>query len=154
MLNRTAPVRFFRVPETRPHGLVHEPAFRGLAKVFADRLRFPDGAELRRRGAPAAAPLAATMVANLAPVALRGRYQAAFAMCWGVAFTVSPLAAGEALQRLGARTLWLLCLAVAAAVARGDLLTAEPRRKRLAALARSEPEPPGPEATPSEAMGG
>jgi hypothetical protein len=50
--------------------------------------------------------------------------------------------------------LWLLCLAVAAAVAVGHLLTAEPRRKRLAALARSELEPPGPEATPSEEVGG
>ncbi len=237
-----AAIIFFRVPETRPHGLVHEPALRGLAKVFADRpyvsflvlhlvalvvfiqwqlalpidmaahglgptayaflmalncggvvllqpllsprLRRFDAARLLALsgvlfgagygvnaiggsigvygigtalwtlGEVIGFPVAATMVANLAPVALRGRYQGAFAMCWGVAFTVSPLAAGEAMQRLGARALWLLCLAVAAAVAGGHLLTAEPRRTRLAALARSEPESPGPEATPSEAMGG
>ena len=31
-----AAVIFLRVPETRPQGLVHEPALRGLAKVFSD----------------------------------------------------------------------------------------------------------------------
>ena len=59
-------------------------------------------------------------------------------MCWGVAFTLSPLGAGEALQRRGGRTLWLLCLAVALAVAAGHVLTARPRRIRLAALASVE----------------
>ncbi len=89
-------------------------------------------------------PVASTMVADLAPAALRGRYQGAFAMCWGAAFTVSPFVAGEVMQRLGARALWLLCLAVALAVSAGHLLTAEPRRRRLAALERSEAEQPPP----------
>ncbi len=89
-------------------------------------------------------PVASTMVANLAPAALRGRYQGAFAMCWGAAFTISPVVAGEVIQRFGARALWLLCLAVALAVSAGHLLTAEPRRRRLAALERSEAEQPPP----------
>ena len=236
-----AAVIFLRVPETRPQGLVHEPAVRGLAKVFGDgpylsflvlhlaalavfiqwqlalpidmaahglgpasyaslmalncagvvllqpllspRLRRFDAARLLALstvlfgagygvnaiggsvgvygvgtalwtiGEVIGFPVASTMVANLAPVALRGRYQGAFAMCWGVAFTVSPLVAGETMQRLGARGLWLLCLAVAVAVAAGHLLTAEPRRERLAALARSEPEPTLPEANPPESVG-
>jgi MFS family permease len=80
------------------------------------------------------------MVANLAPTALRGRYQGAFSMCWGIAFTLSPLAAGAALQRFGPRTLWLLCFAVASAVSVGHLTTAAPRRRRLAALLASEAE--------------
>ncbi|GAC1608348.1 MAG: MFS transporter [Myxococcales bacterium] len=222
-----AALLFFRVQETRPGGLVHEPALRGLAKVFADgpyrsflllhlaalgifiqwqlalpidmaahgfgpsayaflmalncagvvllqpflspRLRNFDaarmlaisaalfgagygvnavggslavygvGTALWTVGEVIGFPVASTMVANLAPAALRGRYQGAFAMCWGVAFTVSPLAAGEAMQRFGARTLWLLCLAVAAVVAAGHLLTAEPRRRRLAALPSAKP---------------
>ena len=79
-------------------------------------------------------PVASTLVANLAPPELRGRYQGAFAMCWGGAFTVSPIAAGEVIQRLGSRALWLLCLGVSAVVSAGHLLTAEPRRRRLAAL--------------------
>jgi MFS family permease len=216
---------FLRVPETRPPGLVHEPALRGLAKVFTDgpyvvlivlqlvaltiftqwqlalpidmaahglgpdayaflmalncagvvflqpilspRLRQFDaawllalsvllfgfgfgvnaiggslpiygvGTALWTVGEVVGFPTAAALVANLAPPALRGRYQGAFAMCWGVAFTLSPLAAGEAMQRLGTRSLWLLCLAVALAVAFGHLVTAGPRRNRLAALAAS-----------------
>jgi len=86
------------------------------------------------------------MVANLAPPALRGRYQGAFAMCWGIAFTLSPIAAGEVMQRLGARALWLLCFGVAFAVFAGHLITAEPRRRRLAALIASQVEQPGSDA--------
>jgi 4-hydroxybenzoate polyprenyltransferase len=55
-------------------------------------------------------------------------------MCWGIAFTLSPLGAGEAMQRLGLRALWLLCLVVALVVAALHVLTAGPRRSRLAAL--------------------
>jgi MFS family permease len=223
-----AAIVFLRVPETRPPGLVHEPAIRGLAKVFADgpyvvflvlqltalivftqwQLALPldmaahglgpaayaflmalncagvvmlqpflspwlrrfdaarmlalsaslfgagfgvnavggslavygIGTTLWTVGEVVGFPVASTMVANLAPVALRGRYQGAFAMCWGVAFTLAPLGAGASIQRLGARSLWLLCLAVGLAVAALHLLTAGPRRSRLAALALSQTE--------------
>jgi len=84
-------------------------------------------------------PVASTMVANLAPAELRGRYQGAYAMCWGIAFVVSPLAAGELMQRSGARTLWLSCFALALIVAAGHLATAEPRRRRIAALLQERP---------------
>ena len=217
-----AAIVLLRVPETRPQGLVHEPAIRGLAKVFADgsfvvflvlqlaaltvftqwQLALPldmaahglgpaayaflmalncagvvvvqpvlspwlrrfdaasllsvsaalfgvgfglnavggslavygIGTTLWTVGEVVGFPVAAAMVANLAPAALRGRYQGAFAMCWGIAFTLSPLGAGEAMQRLGLRALWLLCLAVALVVAALQVLTAGPRRRRLAAL--------------------
>ena len=227
-----AAIVFFRVPETRPTGIVHEPAIRGLRKVFADapfvsflllhlsalavfvqwQLALPIDMSAHGLGPSAYAflmavncagvvllqpilsprlnrfdpalllalsaalfgigygvnavggslivysagtafwtvgevvgfPVASTMVANLAPTELRGRYQGAFSMCWGVAFTIAPLAAGETIQRLGSRVLWLLCLAVALAVSAGHLLTAEPRRRRLAELARREAEPAPP----------
>lgn len=214
---------FLRVPETRPAGLLHEPALRGLARVFADRaylsflvlhilaltvftqwqLALPIdmaahglgpsayaflmalncagvvvlqpliaprlsrldaawmlalssalfgagyginavggslwvygiGTALWTVGEVVGFPVASTLVANLAPPALRGRYQGAFSMCWGLSLVLSPLAAGAALQHLGPRALWLLCLAVAACVSLGHLLTAQPRRLRLAALA-------------------
>ena len=217
-----AAIIFLRVPETRPPGLVHEPALRGIAKVFGDgayvsflllhlaalavfvqwQLALPLDMAAHGLGSAAYAflmavncagvvvlqpvlspwlqqfdaarllafsaalfgagygvnaigghlavysagtalwtvgevigfPVASAMVANLAPPELRGRYQGAFAMCWGVAFTLSPLGAGEVLQRAGARTLWLLCLAVALAVSAGHLLSAGARRRRLAAL--------------------
>jgi MFS family permease len=228
-----AAIVFFRVPETRPRQLVHEPAIRGLLKVFRDgpflsflvlhlaglavfvqwQLALPVDMSAHGLGPSAYAylmavncagvvflqpilsprlnrfdpapllaisaalfgvgyginalggslvvysvgtafwtvgevvgfPVASTMVANLAPVELRGRYQGAFAMCWGIAFTIAPLAAGETIQRLGSRALWLLCLAVALAVSVGHLATAGPRRKRLAELklepSASEPSP-------------
>jgi MFS family permease len=84
-------------------------------------------------------PVASTMVANLSPPHLRGRYQGAFSMCWGIAFTIAPLGAGEVMQRFGSRTLWLGCFAVALAVSFGHLATAEQRRKRLADLERGSP---------------
>jgi len=217
-----AAIVLLRVPETRPQGLVHEPALRGLVKVFADgpflsflllhlaalavftqwqlalpidmsahgmgpstyaflmsvncagvvflqplispRIQRFDAARLLATSAALFGlgygvnalggslavygigtalwtvgevigfPVASTLVANLAPAELRGRYQGAFSMCWGAAFTVAPIAAGEVIQRFGARTLWLLCLAVAAAVSAGHLITGESRRRRLAAL--------------------
>ena len=210
-----------KVPETRPPGLVHEPALKGLAKVFSDgpfvsflllhlaalcvftqwQLALP--VDMAAHGLPPAAfaslmalncagvvvlqpvlserlsrfdaarllsvsallfgagyginalggsllvyglgtalwtvgevvgfPVASSVVANLAPTSLRGRYQGAFTMCWGLAFTASPLGAGELMQGLGSRALWLACLGVALIVASGHLLTAGPRRRRLAA---------------------
>ena len=238
-----AAVIFLRVPETRPQGVVHEPALRGLAKVFSDgpylsflllhlgalavftqwqlalpldmaahglgpsayaflmglncagvvilqpvlsaRLHRFDAARLLSFSAllfgagygvnaaggslPVYAigtalwtvgevigfPVASTMVANLAPAALRGRYQGAFSMCWGVAFVVSPLAAGEAMQRLGPRALWLLCFAVALVVSAGHLVTADARRKRIAALSLEEKAEAQIEAPPAtEALSG
>jgi MFS family permease len=229
-----AAIILLRVPETRPRGLVHQPALRGLARVLADGpyvsflvlhlaaltvftqwwlslpidmarcglgpaafaflmalncagvvllqpalspyLRRFDAARLLAVstalfgvgfginavggnlgvygvgtalwtvGEVVGFPVASTMVANLAPAELRGRYQGAFSMCWGIAFTLSPLGAGEAIQRLGPRALWLLCLGVALAASAGHLLTAAPRRSRLAALALSEKEAREPEA--------
>ena len=47
---------------------------------------------------------AAAVVANLSPPALRGRYQGAFSMSWGVAFTIAPVLGGEVLTRAGAPT--------------------------------------------------
>jgi MFS family permease len=223
-----AAIIFLRVPETRPRGLAHEPALRGLAKVFTDRpfvvflflhlaaltvftqwqlalpldmaahglgpaayaflmaincatvvvlqpilsprLRRFDAARMLALsvllfgagfginavggsvvvygigttvwtlGEVVGFPVASALVADLAPASLRGRYQGAFGMCWGAAFALSPLGAGEVMQRFGARPLWLLCLAVSLAVAAGHLLTAGPRRSRLAALAADDRE--------------
>ncbi len=79
-------------------------------------------------------PAANALVANLSPVALRGRYQGAFSMTWGAAFTLSPTLGGVLLARAGSRALWLLCLAAGAVIAMLHLAVAGPRRRRLAAL--------------------
>jgi MFS family permease len=90
-------------------------------------------------------PVGAAIVANLAPADLRGRYQGVFSMSWGLAFTIAPVLGGEILTRLGSRPLWATCFAICAAVAAGHVLTAGPRRRRLAGLAaasRAEAVPP------------
>jgi MFS family permease len=88
-------------------------------------------------------PVAAALVADLAPVELRGRYQGAYSMSWGVAFTLSPLLGGEVLTRHGSRTLWLGCLAVGTTVAALHLLAGGPRRRRLLTLRASDPSQAG-----------
>ena len=84
-------------------------------------------------GEVAQSPVAATVVADLAPAGLRGRYQGAFSMSWGIAFTLAPLAGGAVLDRFGGAALWLGCLGAGIAVALGHLAAGGPRRRRLAA---------------------
>ncbi|HSM94316.1 MAG TPA: MFS transporter [Anaeromyxobacteraceae bacterium] len=86
-------------------------------------------------------PVAAAIVADLAPPELRGRYQGAFSMSWGIAFTIAPLVGGELLTRFGGRTLWAACLAIGAVVAAGHLTAGPARRRRLAALRATDHSP-------------
>lgn len=79
-------------------------------------------------------PVANALVADLAPPELRGRYQGAFSMSWGIAFTAAPIAGGAVLAGLGGRAVWLGCLALGALVAAGHLAAGPARRRRLAAL--------------------
>lgn len=99
-------------------------------------------------------PYAAQLVAELAPSSLRGRYQGAFSMTWGLAFTLSPVVGGGLLAGLGAPALWLACLAAAALVALGHLAAGPARRRRLAAgasgpLATLDPSDPHDGGAPS-----
>jgi MFS family permease len=93
-------------------------------------------------------PVASAIVADLAPAELRGRYQGAFSMAWGLAFTLSPLLGGEALHRLGGRALWLGCLATASLAALGHLAAGPARRRALAARRAADPSPPPAPAAP------
>jgi len=77
-------------------------------------------------------PVASAIVADLSPPDLRGRYQGAFSMAWGLAFTLSPLLGGEVLHRFGGPTLWLGCLAAGALTAALQLAAGPARRRRLA----------------------
>jgi MFS family permease len=84
-------------------------------------------------------PAAAALVADLAPVELRGRYQGAFSMSWGIAFALAPLLAGEVMAAFGARTLWVGCLALGLALAGLHLAVGPARRRRLDALGIPRP---------------
>jgi MFS family permease len=76
-------------------------------------------------------PVANALVASLAPPELRGRYQGAFSMALGLAFTAAPALGGAVLEGLGGRALWLGCLGLGALVALGHALAAPARRRRL-----------------------
>lgn len=93
-------------------------------------------------------PVANAVVADLSPASLRGRYQGAYSMSWGVAFTVSPLVGGEVMSRFGAPTLWIGTLALGLVLAAGHLAAAPARRRRLAAGRAATS--PGP--TPAQAL--
>jgi MFS family permease len=84
-------------------------------------------------------PIASALVADFAPVALRGRYQGAFSMVWGATNCLSPIIGGQVTEHLGAPTLWAMCFFAGVLVAAGHLLAAPARRRRLAATAHIAP---------------
>lgn len=77
------------------------------------------------------APVNLAVVAALAPVAQRGRYQGAFAMVHGLASCAGPLVGGLALERLGPAGLWSGCAVLGAACGVGYLTLTAPLRRRL-----------------------
>ncbi len=82
-------------------------------------------------------PVANAVVADFAPLELRGRYQGAFGLSFGLAVCVAPPMGMLVLERFGSRALWAGCLAVGLAVATGHLALsralAGARRAHLAA---------------------
>jgi MFS family permease len=102
--------------------------------VFAGSLpAYVAGSILYTAGEVIGFPVASSIVADLAPPDLRGRYQGAFSMAWGTAFTLSPIVGGEALHRFGGRTLWIGCAAACALMAILHLAVGPARARRLAA---------------------
>jgi MFS family permease len=65
------------------------------------------------------APASMSLVADLAPVELRGSYQGTFAMAFTSAFASAPAVGGYVLAHAGARVLWIACLVMGLAVAAG-----------------------------------
>ncbi len=103
--------------------------------VFAGSLpAYAAGTVLYTVGEVLGFPVASAIVADLAPPDLRGRYQGAFSMSWGLAFTLSPLIGGEVLHRLGGQVLWLGCLALGLLMAAAHLAAGPARRRRLAEI--------------------
>lgn len=79
-----------------------------------------------------ALPVAHAVVADLSPESLRGRYQGAFSLSWGLGVLAAPIAGASVMQRLGAPALWSGCLALGVLVALAHLALAGPRRRALA----------------------
>ena len=67
-------------------------------------------------------PVAAARVADLSPAHLRGRYQGAYSLVWGVAGFAAPALGTAVLGAMGAQALWAACLGVGVVAAGGQLV--------------------------------
>ncbi len=103
----------------------------GLNALVSTPAGYGTGVALWTVGEVVGFPCLSRVIADLSPAHMRGRYQGAFTMAMGLAFSVSSLAGGLVLSRFGARTLWLACLALGLAVAAGHLAIAPARRRRF-----------------------
>ena len=84
-------------------------------------------------------PVISTVPADLAPEALRGRYQGAYSLAWSVAAFVAPRWARGGWPASGPRGVWGACFVAGLAVAAGQLVVGPARRRRLAEIRISGP---------------
>ena len=87
-------------------------------------------------GSMLAAPPNATIIADLSPAQMRGRYQGVFSLTFSVAAFIAPLAGGFTLQYLGDWH-WAIIAGIAVAGAVGHLL-AGPARERATQRRRAQ----------------
>jgi MFS family permease len=81
-------------------------------------------------------PVASTVVADLAPRDVRGRYQGAYGFSFGLATCLAPPLGTLVLQRFGSVPLWSACVALGSIVAAGQLaLGPSLRRARAVRMA-------------------
>ncbi|MEV4413706.1 MFS transporter [Catellatospora sp. NPDC049609] len=143
-----------RLIGARRHAVVLSAAFVllavGYSTVFlADRLWiYLAAASVWTVGQMLAAPPNASIIAELAPTALRGRYQGVFFLVFPAAGFVAPSVGGWSLQHLDAWH-WVVCGALGLAGAAGHLLAARRREARAAQIRRMAP---APQATPEPAL--
>lgn len=79
-------------------------------------------------------PSNSTLIAELSPAELRGRYQGVFSLSWQVAGASAPILGGLVRQEAGNATLWLGCAAIGAVMAVAHLLSGPARERRAATL--------------------
>ncbi len=80
------------------------------------------------------APANASIVADLSPAHMRGRYQGAFSMIWALGVTLGPWLSGKIITATSTRTLWAGCAVVGVIGAVGHLLLGRMRLRRLVEL--------------------
>jgi MFS family permease len=85
-------------------------------------------------GEMAQAPVASTVVADLAPTEQRGTYQGAYYMLWALSACISPALGSWVLGHLGSRALWGGSLGLGLFAAGWHLAIADARRRRMDAL--------------------
>ncbi|MER7893629.1 MFS transporter [Micromonospora sp. NPDC094482] len=85
-------------------------------------------------------PSNATLVAELSPAALRGRYQGVFSLSWQIAGASAPILGGLVREHIGNSALWLGCAAIGGLMAVAHLISG-PARERRATMLRRTAEP-------------
>jgi MFS family permease len=76
-------------------------------------------------------PSTSTLIAELSPVELRGRYQGVLSLSWSIAAFVAPVLGGFVQEHVGNTALWLGCAGIGV-VAAGVHLISGPARERRA----------------------
>ncbi|GIG85456.1 MDR family MFS transporter [Plantactinospora endophytica] len=88
-------------------------------------------------------PSNSTLIAELSPAALRGRYQGLFSLSWSVATFAAPIAGGFVREQFGNAALWLGCAALGGVVAVAHLLSGPVRERRVRELRTVDAVPAG-----------
>ncbi len=102
----------------------------GLNAVASGPFGYATGVVVWTVGEILVLPIANAVVADVAVPGMRGRYQGAYGLSFGVAAFAAPLVGTAVLQHVGGTALWLGCLVLGACVALGQLALA-PRLRRL-----------------------
>jgi MFS family permease len=89
-------------------------------------------------------PSNSALMGELAPAALRGRYQGFSSLSFQSATALAPILGGFTQEHLGNTTLWLGCTAVGVVVAAGQLLSGPARERRAAVVRAAEAPAPVP----------
>ena len=79
-------------------------------------------------------PVTPTVLADLAPVHLRGSYQGAYQMVWGASAFVAPALGALVLGKLGGSALWSGCFVLGCVAGALHLAIGPARRRRLLLL--------------------
>ncbi|MEU8182418.1 MFS transporter [Micromonospora sp. NPDC049044] len=82
-------------------------------------------------------PSNSTLIAELSPAELRGRYQGVFSLSWQIAGASAPILGGLVREHAGNDALWYGCAALGVLTAVAHLVSGPARERRAAALRHS-----------------
>ncbi|MEU5906506.1 MFS transporter [Micromonospora sp. NPDC047467] len=82
-------------------------------------------------------PSNSTLIAELSPAELRGRYQGVFSLSWQIAGAGAPILGGLVREHAGNASLWFGCAALGVLTAVAHLVSGPARERRAAELRRS-----------------
>jgi MFS family permease len=84
-------------------------------------------------------PSNSTLIAELSPAEMRGRYQGVFSLSWSVASFAAPIVGGFLQEHAGNTALWLSCAGIGLVAAVGHLVSGPSRERRVDQLRTPQP---------------